>query len=132
MNFNYEDFQNGIQKDSQPLVTKNWKENCKNMAGGNGGDCTHYFVSPSEDYIIFQDIINYFELYGPTSIFSSRRENGRSEMGRVIFGPLTLSSSISFSVHYDLTTLYFCPLFTNERSLSVQPLIRRLICGDDF
>ena len=27
------------------------------MAGGNGGDCTHYFVSPSEDYIIFQEII---------------------------------------------------------------------------
>ena len=68
VNFNYEDFQNGIQKDPEPLVTKNWKEKCHNMAGGNGGDCTHYFVSPSEDFIIFQDIINYFELFGSTSL----------------------------------------------------------------
>ena len=27
------------------------------MAGGNGGYCTHYFISPSEEYIIFQEII---------------------------------------------------------------------------
>ena len=55
--FNYENFLGNVVTDPISLVEKNWKANCHNMAGGNGGDCTHYFVSPSEDYIIFQEII---------------------------------------------------------------------------
>ena len=57
--FNYENFLGNVVTEPISLVEKNWKENCHNMAGGNGGDCTHYFVSPSEDYIIFQEIIIY-------------------------------------------------------------------------
>ena len=56
--FNYDNFLNNVQTEPISVVEKNWKEYCHNMAGGNGGDCTHYFVSPSEEFVIFQEIIN--------------------------------------------------------------------------
>ena len=82
--FNYENFLGNVVTEPISLVEKNWKEKCHNMAGGNGGDCTHYFVSPSEDYIIFQEIIIFWANQDDDRPTKTRSVPGTPESGAVI------------------------------------------------